>query len=88
MDQQYCQSCTMPLDKEEIMGTELDGSHNHEYCKYCYQNGAFTSPDITMDEMEVIVRSQMEKMHIPQNIIDMSADMLPHLKRWKLPILK
>ena len=32
------------------MGTNADGSCNNEYCNYCYRNGHFTSPDITMEE--------------------------------------
>ena len=45
-----CQSCGMPLESTEQMGTESDGSRSQQYCTYCYQNGAFTN-DITLDEM-------------------------------------
>ncbi len=45
-----CQSCGMPLETPEQMGTESDGSITRKYCAYCYQNGAFTN-DITLDEM-------------------------------------
>lgn len=45
-----CQSCGMPLETPEQMGTESDGSITRKYCTYCYQNGAFTN-DITLDEM-------------------------------------
>ena len=31
-------------------GTEKDGSKSKDYCKYCYQNGEFTS-DVTLEEM-------------------------------------
>ncbi len=51
MEQKFCQSCGMPLgDVEGQYGTEKDGSHNHDYCTYCYQNGAFTR-DCSMEEM-------------------------------------
>ncbi len=51
MEQKFCQSCGMPLgDVEGQYGTEKDGSHNHDYCSYCYQNGAFTR-DCSMEEM-------------------------------------
>jgi hypothetical protein len=73
----------MPLDKQEILGTEKDGSPSHEYCKYCYQAGAFTSPDMTIDGMRTIVKTEMAKQHIPQNVIDMAVNILPSLKRWK-----
>ncbi|HET6990765.1 MAG TPA: zinc ribbon domain-containing protein [Bacteroidia bacterium] len=56
-----CQSCSMPLDNKELLGTEKDGSPSNEYCKYCYVNGAFVNPDMKLDEMKVIVRTQLEK---------------------------
>lgn len=45
-----CQSCGMPMAAEEHFGTQQDGSHQAEYCCYCYQNGRFTD-DVTMDQM-------------------------------------
>ena len=50
-DRKFCQCCGMPLDKPEDAGTEADGTLSGEYCRYCYQNGAFTAPDATMDDM-------------------------------------
>lgn len=49
MEQIYCQSCGMPIT-EEFLSKNADGSENNTYCKYCYNDGAFTS-DVTMDEM-------------------------------------
>jgi len=46
-----CQSCAMPLSEEELFGTEKDGSKNEDYCIYCYKEGAFTEPDLTIDVM-------------------------------------
>ena len=46
----FCQSCGMPLQKNEELGTNHDGSKNEEYCCYCYKDGAFTM-DCTMDQM-------------------------------------
>ena len=80
----YCQSCSMPLDNEEILGTERNGSKNEEYCKYCYVNGSFINPDMKIDDMRVIVRTQMEKRNIPSNVIEMAVNILPQLKRWKI----
>ena len=50
-ERNFCQCCGMPLDKPEDAGTEADGTLSGEYCRYCYQNGAFTAPDATMDDM-------------------------------------
>jgi hypothetical protein len=73
----------MPLDKPELLGTEKDGSKSHEYCLYCYQDGAFINPDMTLPEMKTLVKGQMEKMKIHTGIIDMAVNSLPDLKRWR-----
>ena len=83
----FCQSCSMPLDKPEQQGTEKDGSKSKEYCTYCFQNGAFINPNMTMDEMKTLVREQMEKRKIDAGIIQMAVSSLPHLKRWRAKTL-
>ena len=40
----FCQCCGMPLDAPEDMGSNADGSPNRDYCRWCYQRGAFTAP--------------------------------------------
>jgi hypothetical protein len=42
----------MPIDKPELMGTEKDDSRNKEYCTYCYQNGSFVTPNMSLDVMK------------------------------------
>lgn len=79
----YCQSCSMPMENPEMMGTEKDGSKSKEYCKYCYRQGAFINPDMTLEEMKTLVKEQMEKRHIDSKIIDMAVMGLPFLNRWK-----
>ncbi len=79
----FCQSCSMPLDKPELLGTEKDGAKSHEYCAYCYQNGAFINPNMTLPEMKTLVKEQMKKMKIDTGIIDMAVNSLPNLKRWR-----
>ena len=80
----FCQSCSMPLDNAELRGTEKNGSESQEYCKYCYQDGAFINPGMTLKEMSTIVITQMEKMNIDTKTIDMAVSSLPHLKRWQM----
>ncbi len=81
--QKFCQSCSMPLDNAGIMGTEKDGTPSQEYCIYCYQNGAFVAPDMTLPEMTTIVKREMEKRNIDAGTISMAVSSLPHRKRWK-----
>ena len=51
MKRQECQSCGMPLVKQGDFGTNADGSTNNEFCVFCFADGKYTDPDITMDEM-------------------------------------
>lgn len=88
MEQNFCQSCGMPLT-EEHFGTNKDGSANTEYCTYCYKDGEFTS-DITMEEMiEHCVQyldefnKDSEKQFTKEEAIAQMKEFFPHLKRWK-----
>ncbi len=79
----FCQSCTMPIDNPADRGTEKDGSLSEQYCKYCYQDGAFTDPEMTLEKMQETATREMEKQNMPAGIIQHSLDMLPKLKRWQ-----
>lgn len=79
----FCQSCTLPVDNIEDRGTEKDGSKSAVYCKYCYKDGVFTDPGMTLERMKSIALTEMKKQHIPDNIIQQSLNMLPTLKRWQ-----
>ena len=80
----FCQSCSMPLDSPELWGTEMDGSGNDAYCKYCYQSGSFTDPRMTLEEMRSRIIDRMEKEKIPADIIEAAVSRLPFLERWKM----
>jgi hypothetical protein len=81
----FCQSCGMPLQNESDFGTNADGSPNHEYCNYCFQNGAFTQPEITKDEMIEKVAGMMVAMNImPEDQAkSLVTTFIPTLKRWQ-----
>ena len=84
----FCESCGMPLDKEEVIGTNKDGSKNQDYCVYCYKDGAFTV-DVTMDEMIDISLNHMRELFKDdtsfneQEALDKMKSFFPKLKRWK-----
>ncbi|MDR1631206.1 MAG: zinc ribbon domain-containing protein [Oscillospiraceae bacterium] len=81
----YCQSCAMPLSKEEDLGTNQDGSKNAEYCAYCYKDGAFTA-ECTMDEMIAFCAPHMAAANPGMSEDQAKAQMkgfFPSLKRWK-----
>lgn len=79
----FCQSCSMPIDNAADKGTEKNGMKNEDYCKYCYTNGSFINPSLTLEEMKSLVETQMRKRHIPFITIEQSLALLPHLKRWQ-----
>ncbi len=78
----FCQSCSMPLNASELMGTEKDGSSSSEYCKYCYQNGEFTHPGLKLDEMKIQMTKLLDREKLPEDILEAAISRLPHLKRW------
>ena len=80
----YCQSCGMPMNEDAHFGTNADGSKNEEYCTYCYQSGAFLSPEMTLDEMKAICLPHMVQGGMPEAQAKTMLDqMLPTLKRWQ-----
>lgn len=79
-----CQSCGMPMQTEDY-GTNKDGGANSEYCKYCYENGAFTS-DETMEQMIETCVPYMVKEDTgmtEEKARGMLQEVMPQLKRWK-----
>ena len=78
----FCQSCSMPLKGTHLYGTEKDGSPSLDYCIYCYKNGAFTDPDLTLDQMRHCMIRKMDSAMVPEDIIEAAINRLPGLKRW------
>ena len=84
-EKERCQSCGMPIEASfNNFGTDADGSPVSEYCMFCYQNGAFTNPTQTVDEM---VQSSIDFMtgtmdFTPEQATQMSNDVIRTLKRW------
>ena len=86
---QFCQSCGMPLTKNEDCGTNADGSINFDYCKYCYADGKFLQ-ECTMDEMiehcsQFVdeVNKQMPKPMTKEEYKQIMQGFFPMLKRWR-----
>lgn len=47
-----CQSCAMPIKKDENKGTEANKTLSAKFCQFCYKDGAFIEPNITLKEMQ------------------------------------
>jgi len=88
MEQQFCQSCGMPLS-EEHFSKNTDGSINKEYCSYCFADGAF-SENITMDEMIEHCLEYLDEFNkdsgtkmTKEEAREQMRQFFPSLKRWK-----
>ncbi|HML46171.1 MAG TPA: zinc ribbon domain-containing protein [Clostridia bacterium] len=86
MEEKYCQSCGMPMGADDALyGTEKDGSKSAAYCKYCFENGAFTG-ECTMQEMiDFCVQPMVENSPgmTEASARDIMNQVFPTLKRWK-----
>jgi hypothetical protein len=79
-----CQSCGMPLSRDPRGGgSNADGSRSSEYCSHCYEKGAFTQPDITVEEMTALVEEKLRSMHFPGFLARRFAKDIPTLRRWR-----
>ncbi|OMD19423.1 zinc ribbon domain-containing protein [Paenibacillus odorifer] len=85
-DLKICQSCGMPMPTAELLGTDQNGNKIEDYCVYCYENGAFKQPNITLQEMADICTGYMVEERMDENVArKLLAEQLPHLKRWSDP---
>ncbi len=82
--QKICQSCAMPMKQDpKGGGTEADGTLSAKYCSYCYENGAFTQPDFSAQQMQEFVVEQLVKMKFPRFLARLMARKIPQLERWR-----
>lgn len=83
MEKLICQSCSMPMESEEVYGTNKDGSLNSDYCKYCYINGEFIDK-VTMEEyIEMNVKYASVAGMTKDEMRRHCTSVFPNLKRWK-----
>lgn len=84
-DSYFCQCCGMPLDDPQLHGSEKDGAISNDYCRFCYDHGAFTAPDVSMDDfIEATAPITAEEMGISlDEAVSMMSAHLPRLKRWQ-----
>lgn len=76
-ENKICQSCGVPLKK-------IEGNEHELYCAYCYKDGAFTKPDMTVEEMqELNFKIMTEEMKLPKWAAKQFNKKLVKLDRWK-----
>jgi len=78
-----CQSCGMPLKRDTHGGgTNADGSRSSMYCSYCFKDGSFTQPNITVDEMKLLVKGKLKEFGLPGIMAGVFTRNIPQLVRW------
>ena len=84
MPEHYCQSCGMMFTAPDQHGHEADGTEVEDFCRWCYDDGAYTYETTMEDMIEDCVPRMAEAMGWT---VDESASLLgavlPSLKRWK-----
>jgi len=80
-----CQSCGMPMVKDNDFSTDKDGNRQNEFCHYCFQAGGFTNPNLTLEEQ---INKQAHMAMSRQAISEKDAyaqakKVLPNLRRWQ-----
>jgi hypothetical protein len=79
----------MPMVKPEDFGRNADSSRNEEYCRYCFQNGKFTEPNVTLEQMIDKLVSMASKMNMTEDQArNMANSILPQLKMEEMIHLK
>lgn len=79
-----CQSCGMPLKKSPGGGgTNADSTINPMYCSYCFENGTLKNPEMTVKEMQILVKGKLKEMGFPGFIAGFFTKGIPNLERWK-----
>ena len=84
MPEDYCQSCGMMFTAPNQHGHEADGADADDYCRWCYDNGAYTY-ETTMDDMiEDCAPRMAEAMDwTVDEAASLLGAVLPTLERWK-----
>ncbi len=78
-----CQSCGMPMKRDERGGgTNFDGSKSAKFCSHCYREGKFIQPDITVTEMQALVKGKIREFGFPGFIAGLFTKGIPKLERW------
>ncbi|WP_238188555.1 zinc ribbon domain-containing protein [Paenibacillus sp. L3-i20] len=81
----YCQSCGMPMPSADLLGTEAGGKKTNDYCTYCYEEGSFKQPDLTLEGMVTVCLPYLIEDGMEENAAKaMLEQNLPELKRWKV----
>ena len=79
-----CQSCGMPMKRDEKGGgTNADSSKSIRFCSKCYEQGSFTQLEMTVDQMQTLVKGKLKEFGLPGIIAGLFTKNIPKLERWR-----
>ena len=82
MEPKICQSCSMPLEKDDDFGTTQSGAKSEDYCVHCYKDGAFAQ-DITLAQAIAQCVEYADMAGVTKEEAKAYAQaVFPTLKRW------
>lgn len=81
--EKICQSCGMPINSKDLLGTEKDGTLNNDYCKYCYENGEFVDKVDMNKYIEMCSQFGAQAGMTNEEMKNYCEKLFPTLKRWK-----
>ena len=83
MKNKICQSCGMPIENKNQLGTNIDESLNEDYCKYCYLKGEFIDK-VSMEEyINMCSQYGAQAGMTNEEMKEHCSKLFPTLKRWK-----
>lgn len=80
---QICQSCGMPINDKNQLGTNSDGSINQDYCKYCFKDGEFIDKVSMEKYIDMCAQYGAQSGMTNEQMKAHCEALFPTLKRWK-----
>lgn len=74
----------MPLKRDEKGGgTNANGSKSIMFCSKCFEQGKFTQPDMTIEQMQTLVKGKLKEFGFPRLVTGLFTRNIPKLERWR-----
>lgn len=74
----------MPLKRDEKGGgTNANGSKSIMFCSKCFEQGKFTQPDMTIEQMQTLVKGKLKEFGFPGLVAGLFTRNIPKLERWR-----
>ena len=78
-----CQSCSMPITKDDDKGTNVDGTKSNDYCVYCFVKGDFVGYQTVEEAIADSVNFAEHACKTKEEMLKYAKENYPNLKRWK-----